>query len=641
MYCLGDRAYGEQFCAAGRKLAVRLLQLRATLLCEPGYGDDCTPNGGVFRDLDTWINDTLLTVLEANGKLLVEPESGAFSYNNNDKTCAASTTEANVIVTVNHSQSSQSPQPPQPQPPSRNNTQSRLPVVDEWQATAYSEHYQAFFQQLCPLTAYNFSSSKANSNNAFGDAGTWSPSSLLLAKVDVNQRLTDSNWIQNTRHVELTVQYPIHGQKETNNSNLPYRAGDVAVIMPSNTMINVQRFLDTLPEAIRVVADQELSIQPTSESTTITTWPKQCTLRGWLAHCADIHALPEREDLRALAAYCSTEHEQGIEQADKLVALSETPGAALYADYVLREKRSWAEVMHDFDSLRAPGSKLTLQALFELLQPMRPREFSIASSPLEVCSRFKQGDDNDDDGLGHSCEYIARLHLCVAVVEGTTPLGRRYHGLCSNYLSQLQPQESIVRLWIRPGSFGHMPLTLSKNDNRLFFDIPLLCIGAGTGIAPLRGLLREREATRKALALAISSKDISQTSDSLLEPTECDNILLFGSRKRQCDFYYKEEWAELSEAGRLSLLTAFSQDQDHKVYVQQRLQQVDKDVSLIVNHIIVKKGAVYIAGGPKMARAIKDVLIESLAHLLGSTQQAKKLLSNLQRSGYFSIEAWS
>jgi len=59
LFCLGDRAYGPNaFCAAGRKLAARLVQLSAVPYCKVGYGDDGTPNGGVFRDLDSWLEGT-------------------------------------------------------------------------------------------------------------------------------------------------------------------------------------------------------------------------------------------------------------------------------------------------------------------------------------------------------------------------------------------------------------------------------------------------------------------------------------------------------------------------------------------------------------------------------------------------------
>jgi flavodoxin len=60
LFCLGDRAYGPQFCAAGRKLAVRLMQLGMHTICQVGCGDDNTPNGGVFADLDKWIQQELL-----------------------------------------------------------------------------------------------------------------------------------------------------------------------------------------------------------------------------------------------------------------------------------------------------------------------------------------------------------------------------------------------------------------------------------------------------------------------------------------------------------------------------------------------------------------------------------------------------
>ena len=64
MFCLGDRVYGPSaFCAAGRKLAARLVQLSAKPVCNIGYGDDGSPNGGVFNDLDTWLEKDFLQTL--------------------------------------------------------------------------------------------------------------------------------------------------------------------------------------------------------------------------------------------------------------------------------------------------------------------------------------------------------------------------------------------------------------------------------------------------------------------------------------------------------------------------------------------------------------------------------------------------
>ena len=102
------------------------------------------------------------------------------------------------------------------------------------------------------------------------------------------------------------------------------------------------------------MADDILHIQynPDHACTTMNhPWPKACTLRGLLTHCADIRSLPEREDLFALSAYCNLNHADGQDQREKLISLSETAGAALYGDYIIREKRNWADVFYDFDSM--------------------------------------------------------------------------------------------------------------------------------------------------------------------------------------------------------------------------------------------------------------------------------------------------
>mmetsp|Transcript_11761 Transcript_11761/g.17747 ORF Transcript_11761/g.17747 Transcript_11761/m.17747 type:complete len:103 (-) Transcript_11761:18-326(-) len=89
------------------------------------------------------------------------------------------------------------------------------------------------------------------------------------------------------------------------------------------------------------------------------------------------------------------------------------------------------------------------------------------------------------------------------------------------------------------------------------------------------------------------------------------------------------------------LMTAFSQDQHYKIYVQKILQNAD-DGSFIVNHILENNGAVYIAGGAKMARAVKDQVTESLSAVLdGGEIEAKNLLKKLHKIGLFRVEAWS
>lgn len=361
----------------------------------------------------------------------------------------------------------------------------------------------------------------------------------------------------------------------------------------------------------------------------------------FFADCADLQSLPEQEDLYALSAYCNLDHANGIDQRDKLMSLSETAGSALYADYIIRNKRNWVDLFYDFDSLfyevvtneNTVDSKnvgCAISSLLTLLPSMAPRHFSIASSP----SYTKM--NRPSDALGFE------LELCVAVVEGITSLGRTYSGCCSSYLATEKPRNTEettanfdnnrVRLWLTPGSFQKLPLEQSPDTGR-FFSTPILCIGAGTGIAPLRSLLLEREAT----ILSSVPLEPRQKEDVLYR----DNILVFGCRKRSTDYYFGAEWESLVVAGRLRLIAAFSRDQKEKLYVQRCIRELDQG-SFIAKHILEHDGAVYIAGGSKMARAVKDEIVTALGAVLdGGDNDARKLLNRLKRRGLFSIEAWS
>lgn len=597
LFCLGDRAYGPQFCAAGRKLAVRLLQLGMSRICDVGYGDDNTPSGGVFRDLDEWLEQVLVPKLQ--------DEQGGEKPSRLTKIPMAIPENPFRVVESK---------------PKELIANGRQHVRDEWRDPRYAEAYQRYFSQACPLRAYTYDSNLARATQL--GTGKLPP---LQGTIVENRRISAADWDQDTRHIQIHVHST--GSKDVpfaTPETLPYQAGDVATLLPCNSDDEVTRFLAALPPNLQTMAETAIQIQTEDSlmNNSFIQWPSNCTFRGWLKYCADIHALPEREDLRALSAYCSEEHEMGADQRDKLCSLSETSGAALYADYILREKRSWVDVLYDFESLRSPGSKLTIEALLVLLPSIRPRDYSIASAPtLDAFSDEKEG----------FC-----IELCVAIVRGRTRLGRSYSGLCSDFLSNqvTSPTDmalsSPLQLWIRPGSFGNLPLELAENGS---FQVPLLCVGAGTGVAPMRSLLRERHAVQTA---QMSSNEPVQQSSSG-DPN--NNILVFGCRRKAADYYYKDEWE--NDLHQVRVLTAFSRDQFQKIYVQKVLREADNG-TLIVAHLLEKKGAVYIAGGPKMARAVKEEIVEALGKVLeGGEKHATQFLNKLQRLGKFSTEAWS
>ncbi|KAL3772619.1 hypothetical protein ACHAW5_006517 [Stephanodiscus triporus] len=781
LFALGDRSYGpDAFCAAGRKLAARMVQLGAAPICRLGYGDDGSPNGGVFADLDVWLEEELFPALTSDpGQIISSRQGGDVDGGGGGGVDGDDDMDRNA-------QQQQRAQSNRVRgdcdPPYRvrvirktinedGSTATRNRPLDdadgvekeevEWQREEYAQYYGDYFARSRPATSYQYNEglerigptqTQSQEHRQISNSGANAP---LLGRVIVNERMTAEGWMQDTRHLRIhifergvttlrtgsDVQYRSSKTSDENHPRghaLPYLAGDVATILPHNPTDLVRRFLMVLPPSIRELADETLRIRYDPDQLGTSTmnnhpWPESCTLRGLLTHCADIQSLPEREDLFALSSYCNLHHDHGVDQRAKLIALSEPTGAALYGDYIVREKRNWVDVFYDFDSLRCckvekkgDGSnvdaettttniaskddsekgrafvRMTISHLLALLPSIAPRHFSIASSPSYMKLEIEPLSLSGYNRGGDDCETAKRgfdIELCVAVVEGTTPLGRPYAGCCSKYLTSIMPNDKdddaillgvseteavdadsgnakkkkkkkkkkkgsdVICMWIHPGSFSGLPLQLrddaqredkdsTTSERNRYFQTPVMCIGAGTGIAPLRSLILEREyqvqsKIGNALPSPSSSNDFfgSAADVSLLlddDDDDMDNILVFGCRKKTSDYYYGHEWTSLVRDKRLGLISAFSRDQGHgKLYVQRALRESNGG-ELIATHLLKRRGAVYIAGGSKMARAVKDEIVVALGAVLdGGEKDAKRFLNKLKRMGLFSIEAWS
>ncbi|POF51526.1 assimilatory sulfite reductase (NADPH) flavoprotein subunit, partial [Vibrio vulnificus] len=171
------------------------------------------------------------------------------------------------------------------------------------------------------------------------------------------------------------------------------------------------------------------------------------------------------------------------------------------------------------DLLAEKQTKLTAEELVGLLRRLTPRLYSIASSQTEV----------DEE-----------VHLTVGLVEYDVKGEKRFGG-ASGYLAQRLEEGEQVKVFVENNNNFKLP----ADDN-----VPVIMVGPGTGIAPFRSFIQERD-NRGA---------------------EGKNWLFFGDRTFTQDFLYQVEWQKYLKSGLLTKLdVAFSRDQAEKVYVQQRI----------------------------------------------------------------------
>ncbi|MCV7179116.1 diflavin oxidoreductase [Mycolicibacterium sphagni] len=163
---------------------------------------------------------------------------------------------------------------------------------------------------------------------------------------------------------------------------------------------------------------------------------------------------------------------------------------------------------------------LTVDEVLEVLRPLQFRDYSIASSPLA---------------------HPGHLHLTVATVRYHAR-GRARGGVASTFLADRASSGQEVRIHLRPNHNFRLPAP----------DVPIIMIGPGTGIAPFRAFLQERQAA------AAPGKA----------------WLFFGDRRRTTDFLYGDELTGFLDSGALTRLDlAFSRDDDGpKTYVQHRMK---------------------------------------------------------------------
>ncbi|XP_024026130.1 NADPH-dependent diflavin oxidoreductase 1 isoform X1 [Morus notabilis] len=396
-------------------------------------------------------------------------------------------------------------------------------------------------------------------------------------KLVKNQPLTKEDYGRDVRHFEF----------EFVSSVVEYEVGDNVEVLPGQDPALVDAFIQRCnldPEAFITVhlVERENDLDAHANATAV-----PVKLKSFVSMTMDVaSASPRRYFFEVMSYFATATHEK-----ERLHYFASPEGRDDLYQYNQKERRTVLEVLEDFPSVQMP-----LEWLVQLVPPLKARAFSISSSPAA---------------------HPNQVHLTVNVVSWTTSFKRKRSGLCSTWLSKLDPKQCIyIPAWFNKGSLPPPPPSL-----------PLILVGPGTGCAPFHGFVEER---------AIQSRT-HETAPV---------IFFFGCQNEENDYLYRDFWLShtqnggvLSETKGGGFFVAFSRDQPQKVYVQHKM----REHSHMVWSLLSEGAAVYVAGSStKMPSDVLSAFEEIISKESGLPKEsAVRWLRALERAGKYHVEAWS
>jgi sulfite reductase (NADPH) flavoprotein alpha-component len=336
-----------------------------------------------------------------------------------------------------------------------------------------------------------------------------------------------------------------HIEIDLGDSELTYQVGDALGVWFENDI----KLVDELLTALSLAPDEEVSVKLNGEQQTL-------TLKNTL--------VSQLEITQTAPAFVEFWAKQS--QNDVLLG-------------VIGDKSSCREFAANhqiIDIINKAPAKVEAQVFVDALRKITPRLYSIASSQAEV---------------------EEEVHLTLGVVNYELDGEQRFGG-ASGFLANRIEEGQGVKVFVEHNDNFRLP---QSNDT------PVIMIGPGTGVAPFRAFMQQREADEAA----------------------GDNWMFFGDQTFTQDFLYQVEWQNYLKSGLLTRMdVAFSRDQAEKIYVQDRLKEQAPEV-----FSWLERGAhLYICGDAnRMAKDVHHALIEIISeHGKLSSEQAEQYLKDLR-----------
>ena len=395
----------------------------------------------------------------------------------------------------------------------------------------------------------------------------------VTAAMDARSSVIPMTIVENTQLVSSGL-----GQAKTNvRVDLPdgidYQTGDHLTVMADNP----PEVVDAVLAQLGIDPGLRLAINPRRSSRRLIALDREVSARELLTHFVELRKPVTSSQLRSLAAANSSPAER-----QRLTELAEAPdGCPL----------SVLECLDEY-----PACVLTGAGLLELLDPMVPRHYSIASSSM-LSPRT--------------------VGLVVSVLDAPARSGHGlFKGVASNYLATVQPGQ-VIRARVDPARqafrAGADP---AKN---------VILVSAGTGVAPFLGFLGDRLAAQRAGAP--------------VRPALC----FFGVRDPEVDYIFRDRFEQAEAIGIVQMRPAFSRaPQDGVRYVQDRIAADADEVWNLLSDP-AKDTHVYVCGdGARMAPAVRGSFLDIYRARTGADDgRARDWLNGLVESDHYVEDVWA
>jgi len=368
-----------------------------------------------------------------------------------------------------------------------------------------------------------------------------------------------------------------HFEFDLTDSGLVYEQGDSLGVWPINSKAEVDRCLKALGKK----GDEVLRIQDI-DSTRSVPLPEYITLRKLFTEILDIGGWPKRRFYEMLKM-CATDPKE----KEELTHICSREGKETYQGCT-EESYTYGELLEKY-----PSAVPSIGHLLDYVPDIKPRLYSIASSPR------MRGEDE--------------CHLCIIRNDWNTPSGRFRVGQCTRWLEELDIPQKGLRL---PATVHKAAVIMPETH-----ETPLLMVGLGTGIAPMRAFIEERVAASRA-------------------GEKCAPMALFFGARNRIEYSYEDEFKSYQDEGPLNhIILALSREQKEKIYVTHRLAE---EKQLVYDLIHEQNGNLYLCGPggnvpPQVRQAVVNAIQECGGH---SAEYAEKYVMDMQINGRYNVEAW-